>query len=311
MMPTAASLIEASDQRFLNMRKKLIDAFDILRWFTALMVSGLLLGSGWAMDLDSAAFDSLQQRLIADGFNAELITELYANSQVSFDKRGVSLFFQHREASLDYDQFSSSKSINKAKAYMQENQQALAKAESTFGVDKEVITAILLVESRLGTVRGRRPVINSLSTIASLQDQAVREQLWVEIAAQSDYTREQYDKWVARRAGWAYAELKAFLEYALREQFDPVAITGSYAGALGYAQFMPSNVLAYAKDGNDDGSVDLFDHADAIASIASYLQHYGWRPGIEHAEASKVVYRYNHSRYYVEAILKISKLLKG
>ena len=67
--------------------------------------------------------------------------------------------------------------------------------------------------------------------------------------------------------------------------------------------------MAYARDGNQDGVIDLFTHADAMASIASFLKRYGWKPGIETEKAKKVIYRYNHSDYYVNTILKISELL--
>lgn len=80
---------------------------------------------------------------------------------------------------------------------------------------------------------------------------------------------------------------------------------------MGLCQFMPSNILILAKDGDNDGRIDLFSHADAIMSIASYLKHYGWYPGIAGQEAYNVVYTYNHSSYYVNTILKIVELLKG
>ena len=64
-------------------------------------------------------------------------------------------------------------------------------------------------------------------------------------------------------------------------------------------------------DGNNDGRINLFDDADAIASIAYYLKKHGWRPGIDRQQAKKVIYHYNHSQRYVEAVLKISDLLKG
>jgi membrane-bound lytic murein transglycosylase B len=88
-------------------------------------------------------------------------------------------------------------------------------------------------------------------------------------------------------------------------------VPGSIAGAIGYAQFMPSNILAYGKDGNDDGNVDLLNQADSMASIAYFLKRHGWRPGISRKKAEKVIYHYNHSEYYVQAILKIANLLKG
>ncbi|MEZ4604946.1 MAG: lytic murein transglycosylase [Desulfobacterales bacterium] len=88
-------------------------------------------------------------------------------------------------------------------------------------------------------------------------------------------------------------------------------IIGSYAGAMGFAQFMPSNILILAEDGNDDGSINLFHHEDAIASIANYLKHYGWQPGMTREDAGKVVYHYNHSSYYVDTVLKIAEKLKS
>jgi membrane-bound lytic murein transglycosylase B len=80
---------------------------------------------------------------------------------------------------------------------------------------------------------------------------------------------------------------------------------------MGIAQFLPSSILAYAKDGNNDGRIDLFNHSDAIASIAGYLKNYGWHPGIDGKKAYKIVYRYNRSSYYVNTVLKIAELLKG
>jgi len=92
---------------------------------------------------------------------------------------------------------------------------------------------------------------------------------------------------------------------------DPTAIASSYAGAVGYAQFMPTNILAYAQDGDQDGRIDLLVHADAIASIANYLKRHGWRPGISREQQEKAIYAYNPSSFYVNAILKVADLLKA
>ncbi len=135
--------------------------------------------------------------------------------------------------------------------------------------------------------------------------------VWDKNSKSCSLTREEFNKWSDRKSKWAYAELKAFFEYVNREGIDPAIINGSFAGALGIAQFMPSSILAFAKDGDGDGSIDLFNHADAIISIATYLGHYGWHPGIDGKDAYKVIYHYNHSKYYVSTILKISELLKG
>jgi membrane-bound lytic murein transglycosylase B len=267
-------------------------------------------GSAWGKEVVDY-FGPLEARLVADGFDAEQIRQLYARPEVTFETQGLSLFFRHREATLDYGQFSTPDSIRKSREYLAQNQPAFSRAENTYGVDREIITAILLVESRLGAVRGRRSVLNVLSSMAALVEADVQEMLWAQIADFSTLSRADYDKWVQRRSGWAYRELTAFITYAGREQIDPAAVNGSYAGALGYAQFMPTSILAYARDGNADGKIDLFDHPDAIASIANYLNASGWRPGIDREKAFKVIFQYNRSGYYVNTILKVADLLKG
>ncbi len=257
------------------------------------------------------AFAGLRQKLIADGFSAEAVSQLYGRSEVFVEADGVSRFFIHSEAKLNYDQFSTPESIEKAQRYLQENLAALDAAESTYGVDKRVITAILLVESRLGTVSGSRSALNILSTLAALTDPAFQERFWRVIPQERRISRERFNERVQKRAEWGYRELKALLRYTEREGMDPTTLTSSYAGAVGYAQFMPTSILAYAQDGDQDGRVDLRGHADAIASIANYLKRHGWRPGISREQQEKAVHAYNPSTYYVNAILKVADLLKG
>lgn len=257
------------------------------------------------------AFNNLKLKLISDGFPSARIEALYAHPDTRFDAKGVSLFFVHSESKLNYNQFSSKKSLASARGYMETHAGDLADAQESYGVDKTIITAIILVETRLGTYLGKRSILNTLSTIAALDSPEVRERLWNGIASTKRFTREKFDKRADKKSRWAYGELKAFLTFTDREQIDPAGIYGSYAGAMGIAQFMPSNLLTLARDGNSDGRINLFTHADAITSIANFLRHYGWKPGIPRQNARKVLFRYNHSNYYVDTLLKISDLLKG
>ena len=185
----------------------------------------------------------------------------------------------------------------------------VVKTEKDYGVDKKIITAIILVETGLGTILGDNRILNTLSSLASLRDRTVREAFWKKFENRDNISRQYFEKRAIRKSGWAYRELKAFLEYTGREKFDPTNIRGSYAGALGISQFMPTTLMAYARDGNQDGTIDLFNHTDAMASIASFLKRFGWRPGISNEKAKKIIYRYNHSDYYVNTIIKISNLL--
>jgi membrane-bound lytic murein transglycosylase B len=256
-------------------------------------------------------FQTVKERLVGDGFDARKIVTLYDRPEAAFEAEGVSLFFVHSEAKLNYDQFTSDWAIDRARAYMQSYRTDLENTEKAYGVDATVITAILMVESGFGEYLGRHSSFNTLSTMAALADPEVRNAFWGEIPEERRLSRKEYEKKAQRKSDWAYKELKALIKYAVRESLDPVTIPGSYAGAVGLPQFMPSNILAYARDGDGDGRIDLVNHADAIASIANYLKRHGWQPGQKPLKAKKVIYRYNHSSYYVNTILKISKRLKG
>ena len=256
-------------------------------------------------------FQALQKKLIKDGFNSDKITRLYSRPQVFFETGGATLLFTYSEAKLNYDQFAGDWSINKARKYMAKHREDLDRVEKAYGVDSRVITAILLVETRLGKSVGTRSILNSLSTLASLMYPDVRSTFYKKIPDAKRPSRNKFEKTARRRSKWAYAELKAFLKYAYQEGFDPAQMPGSFAGAMGYAQFMPSNILAYGKDGNNDGTIDLMTHPDSMASIANFLKHHGWRPGISRKKQEKVIYHYNHSKYYVKTILKIAERLKS
>jgi membrane-bound lytic murein transglycosylase B len=256
-------------------------------------------------------FDSLKKMLIADGFDKNAIDGLYAGPDTAFVYNIAGSYFRHSEAKLDYKQFTSEKSIQTARDYIACHDVELTRAQRAFGVDKTIITAILLVETRLGTYVGKNPIFNTLSTLASLKSSGNRDALW---RSQSDtfaIPRRKFDEKALGKAAWAYAELKAFLRYANRESLDPLMINGSYAGAIGFSQFMPSNILRLGIDGNSDGTVNLFTHADAIFSIANYLKYHGWKPDMQKDRAFKVIYHYNHSSVYVNTVLEISGLLKG
>lgn len=256
-------------------------------------------------------FEALKKRLVADGFAAEVIERIYARPEVFVESDGVARFFLHSEAKLNYDQFTTPESITRAKAYLAAHAELLARTEEIFRVEREVITAILLVESRLGTVTGGRLALNILSTLGALTDPVFQEDFYRILPSERRISRERYLERVQKRAEWGYRELKALLRYAAREGIDPAAIPASYAGAVGFAQFMPTNILAYGEDGDGDGRIDLFDHADAVASIANYLRRHGWRPGGDRERREKAIYAYNPSVYYVNAILAVAARLRN
>jgi len=265
-----------------------------------------------AASADSAApFNTLQTRLAQEGFDPVMLKTLFQKPDVHFEPRTVSLFFMHSEARVNYDQFLSQESLQKARRYIQDHYSDLNAAENALGVSKEVITAIMLVETRLGTYLGTNSILNTLSSLAALKDPELREVVWNSIQEERRPARSAFEEKANAKSAWGYQELKAYLKYTGREKIDPASIYGSYAGAMGISQFMPSNILAYGRDGNQDGRIDLFNPSDAIMSIANYLKNFGWKPGISYEAAFDVVYHYNHSKVYVTTILKIADQLKG
>lgn len=255
-------------------------------------------------------YATLKERLIRDGFERSLIRSIYSRTEVTLDQEGLAAYFSHREATLNYDQFLTQSSIDKAIDYLGQHQKALKQAQSVYGVEEEVVGAIILVESRLGTLIGKRLVLNTLSSLAVLDNKDSRDRLWHSyLKDKADISKREFDSWVSRKSPWAYNELKAYLKYVNAQSLDPFSMRGSYAGALGIAQFMPSSLLRYAKDGNRDGQINLYDHEDAIESIANYLKRHGWRPRLKRSEAFRVLLRYNHSKYYAETILKVAERL--
>ena len=141
--------------------------------------------------------------------------------------------------------------IDQGVEFWNENEALLNEAEKELGVDAQVIVGILGVETRFGRRMGDFRVVDALTTITV------------------DYPR---------RSKYFKKELRHVLLLAREEKIDPLGMMGSYAGAMGKAQFMPSSYRAYAIDYNNDGRRDLTGStADAVGSIATYLKKHGWK----------------------------------
>ncbi len=128
----------------------------------------------------------------------------------------------------------------------------LNRAEQIYGVPPEIIVGIIGVETRWGRVMGKTRILDALATLAF------------------DYPR---------RAEFFTSELEAFLVMTRDEGMDPTEPKGSYAGAMGYGQFMPSSFQRYAVDFDGNGHTNLWDPVDAIGSVANYFKAHGWEKG--------------------------------
>lgn len=149
--------------------------------------------------------------------------------------------------------FLTDKRAQEGVVFAQQHADTLAKVSDQTGVPASVITAIIGVETFYGRITGSYRVIDALATLAF------------------DYPK---------RSPFFTRELENFLVLAYESGQDPLSLKGSYAGAMGYGQFMPSSYRAYAVDHDGDGVADIWTNADdAIASVANYFARHGWQPG--------------------------------
>jgi len=219
------------------------------------LLAALLLG--WtgaqaALDAEQRAF--VDEMVRKHGYDLGELTRLLEDAQ--FQEGIIRLITRPAEAKPWYEYRAimvTPERIEQGVEFWQRNADTLRRAEAEFGVPPEIVTAILGVETRYGRNTGRHRVLDALFTLGF-----------------------GYPK----RASFFRKELEQFLLMAREEHLDARTLTGSYAGAMGRSQFMPSSFRAYAIDFDGDGRRDLWgSDADAIGSIANYFVRNGWRRG--------------------------------
>jgi len=256
-------------------------------------------------------FENLLTRLQTDGIEEKYLHTLFTHPKLELLHKVVALSLIRKEANLNYAQFLTQDSVNKAVSYLKDHDTTLKKAEDHFGVSAPVVVAILSVETAFGKYTGYFNTVNilvtqSLSLEADIYQQIVNQ---IPLKEKSTLTPNQIKTKLKKKSVRAYRELKALLIYAKEHTIDPFSIKGSTEGAIGLPQFLPSNIKKYGSDGNGDKKVDLFQHDDAIASIASYLKAHKWREENSYIKKQKIILRYNNSIYYANTVLELAEKL--
>lgn len=160
------------------------------------------------------------------------------------------------------DFFMTEERLSRGIAFWKEHEKQLLRAEQQYGVPAEIIVSILGVETLYGTFRGDYRVLDALATLAF------------------NYPP---------RSAFFQSELRHFLLLAREQKFSPTALKGSYAGAMGYPQFMPSSYRTFAVDFTGNGHIDLLANPnDAIGSIGNYFKMHGWQTDAPIALPAKV-----------------------
>jgi membrane-bound lytic murein transglycosylase B len=200
-------------------------------------------------------YPAFRTRMVAKGFQAKALDALF--EQVKRDQRVVDAMSRPAESKPWWQYrkiFVTQERVDLGVKFWNDNEALIAAAADAYGVDPEIIVAIIGVETKYGAIMGKFPVISSLATLA-------------------------FD-WPSR-ATFFRGELEQFLIMCREMGFDPLVPVGSYAGAMGAGQFMPTSYRAYAKDGDADSTIDLWANwPDITQSVANYFKVHGWTRGL-------------------------------
>lgn len=199
--------------------------------------------------------DEVVKTLEADGFAAEQVRAVLA--QARRQDSILEAIARPAERRLTWGEyrriFVEPRRIEQGVAFWNAHAEALQRAEASYGVPAEIIVAIIGVETRYGRIMGRYRVLDALATLGF------------------DYPK---------RADFFRGQLIEFMRMTREEQLDPTEPLGSYAGAMGFGQFIPSSFRHYAVDFDGDGKRDIWrNEVDAIGSVAHYFSAHGWKPG--------------------------------
>ena len=204
---------------------------------------------------NALALDLIDELVAEENFDRATLEAVFADAErqesilkaIARPAEKTKPWYEYREI------FVTEKRENQGVAFYEAHRDTLARAERETGVPAQIIVAIIGVETYYGRITGSYRVIDALSTLAF------------------DYPK---------RSPFFTKELKNYLMLTRDQGFDPTELKGSYAGAMGYGQFMPSSYRAYAIDFDDDGVIDIWNNpVDAIGSVANYFREHGWRSG--------------------------------
>lgn len=221
------------------------------------LFSGLTLASGlsWAMPTEGKQLGLFIDKMVKKhGFNEADLKNIF--SQVEIKPSILAAIKRPAESKPWYEYrniFLKERRIKGGVKFWNEHAATLQKAEERYGVPAEIIVAIIGVETRYGKHTGSYRIIDALSTLGF------------------EYPR---------RSKFFLSELENFLIISREERISPLKLKGSYAGAMGQPQFMPSSFRQYAVDFDGDGHRDLWENtADAIGSVANYFRRHHWQTG--------------------------------
>ncbi len=236
------------------------------------------------------AFRMVKDRLAGKDIPLEYIEKAFSNSLITTHSEIPERFARPWEKKT-WEQyrkiFVKESRINAGATFYKKNKALFDRVVERYNIDPFVVCSIAGIESNYGTHHKGFTVFNSLYT-------QIHE--------------------MPKRAKWASRELASYIEYCYKDHVDPHSIEGSYAGAFGFGQFIPTSFVAYSVDFDEDGVRRPYDWPDVLGSIANYLVRHGYKKGsTDYSKTGnifKAVRAYNHSDNYVMAVLELASEIK-
>lgn len=264
----------------------------------------------------------LVDRLVNDGFERDAMEALFRKQSLEFSPQVMARKMNSlveiklstkapgpKKEAKAMDRYLNPILIAGAYGFLREHSGEFLIIEKEYGVPGEVLTALMLIETKLGTQVGKHNAMNILASMALAKDfELIRSHI-----KRKDLSPDMME-WLVKRTGqkgnWGYEELKSLLKYSENARQDPLNIPSSMYGAIGKCQFMPTSAMHYGVDGTGDGNINLFNTVDALHSMANFVKKHGWKEGLDRQAQLKVIYRYNHSESYALTILAVADKLK-
>ncbi|QLY24129.1 lytic murein transglycosylase [Bdellovibrio sp. KM01] len=207
------------------------------------------------------------------------------------------------------------KAVQKSATFIKANSDAFQAAQKQFGVPAEVVSSLLYIETRHGADMGIFHIVsvyvhlmqvNSPENLKELTRLAILKNKEIKKYSTTKEVREIMKRRVESKAKWAEEQLIALAEIRKKKHLNLKKLRGSYAGAFGLPQFIPSSYRDFAEALVPESTPDITKPADAIMSVANYLQKSGWKQKNLEAQVTALM-KYNNSRDYANGILNISQ----
>jgi len=256
-------------------------------------------------------WDYLVERLRHNGVSDHDLRAIYGSPRMPYFTF-VPFSLRPREPASMYSGFAKPKYRQIGAEFIIRKRADFDTVEATLKVPREVVAAILVVESQIGKHTGSEMIIFRLSRLASANaPENLRHNYKLQKAKDRSITFEQVKKRGRYLEQTFLPEIPALISITKKNHVNPFDMKGSSAGAFGMPQFLPSAFIRYGIDGNKDGLISLHNEEDALWSTANYLANFGFRRDIPLQEKRSIIWRYNRSKSYIDTILSLSEGIRA